>query len=53
VSARVRNASITGAAGQDVVSVTLRVGDDCWSGEESCAASNGGTGLKCKKANRP
>ncbi|MGH7895949.1 MAG: right-handed parallel beta-helix repeat-containing protein [Candidatus Binatia bacterium] len=51
VSAKIRRASITGAIGSDTVSVTVRVGDDCWSGEESCASS--GTALKCRKDARP
>jgi len=48
VVAKVRGKAIAGAIGSDVVSATVRVGDDCWSGEESCTSS-GTSSLKCKK----
>jgi hypothetical protein len=51
--ARIRGVTIAGAADQSVVSVTARIGNDCWAGEQSCAPASGGAALKCRKANRP
>lgn len=53
IAAKVRGASISGAAGSETVSITVRIGDDCWSGEETCTTSSSGATLKCKKTARP
>jgi hypothetical protein len=53
VLAKIRNASAATAAGNDVVSATLRIGDDCWSGEESCVTIAEGDVVRCKKTLRP
>jgi hypothetical protein len=51
LSAKIKKASIAGASTEDVIATTVRIGDDCWSGEESCSSGAGAT-LACKKSNR-